>query len=76
MVVRCKIVVDMTRSVSSIFVIKWPLDDGWPMLKHGSLSKKMRFPKVQFVFKLDHFLETMEMKSLKSSENHDPPPPP
>ena len=35
------------------------------MLKHVSLSQKMRFPKVQSVFKLDHFLETMEMKSLK-----------
>ena len=28
MMVRCKMVVDMTRSVSSIFVI---MDDGWPM---------------------------------------------
>ena len=34
-------------------------------LAHASLSQKMRFPKVQSVFKLDHFLETIEMKSLK-----------
>ena len=32
----------------------------------ASLSQKMGFPKVQSVFKLDHCLETMEMKSLKN----------
>ena len=37
------------------------------ILKHSSLSQKMEFPKVQSVFKLDHFLETMEMKSLKKN---------
>ena len=38
---------------------------GFMILKHSSLSQKMGFPKVQSVFKLDHFLDTMEMKSLK-----------
>ena len=67
MVVRCKTVVDMTRSVSGIFVIKvatgwWLAHVNWIHNKHSSL-----FPKVQSVFKLDHFLETMEMKSLKKN---------
>ena len=37
--------------------------------KHSSLSQKMGFPKVQsvLIFKLDHFLEMMEMKSLKKN---------
>ena len=52
--------VDMTRSVSSIFVT---LDGGWPMLT-GSMHLTKESV---LIFKLDHFLKTMEMKSPKKN---------